>query len=316
MSTQVSSSPLIRRGLLPSIGSTKTRSLRPKHAQALIDGADFSAQRSLRSSRVKEMTALMNEGKWSSGASTGIRFVVSLESGTLYNVDGQHTLHAIANADESVEIDMRLDEVSNREQVAAEYSKHDRNLSRSSKDSIVAYDLQSEFPLTLTDLGHVSAAVNHIRGDLRYSDKSLTLRMDEHINEIREWAPYMIPFKSCIAGSPGDMRSNMIRKPVLAPALVTMRYQRGAAEKFWRGVAWPEGNFYDPRRTLRRFLEKYNLKGGGDTLGQQISKQKMTRAVERAWVYFYEDRGDLRVIQAGNENRELRFVGTPFHPDS
>lgn len=315
MSTQRSSSVASGGLNLPTAGQTSTVRISPEHAQRLIDAANFSAQRRLRMSRVRTMSALMDEGRWSSGASTGIRFVRDVSTDTLYNVDGQHTLHAIAAANSPVEVDMRYDLVSNREKIAEEYSKHDRQLSRSAKDSIAAYNLEDEFPLTLTDLGAVSSAVNFIRGNL-ISNESMPLRMSEHIEDIREWAPYMPAFKQCYEGTPGDLREKLMRKPVLACALVTMRYQPTKAKEFWHGVAWAEGAFNDPRRTLRRYLEKYNLRGGGDTVGQQIPKSKMARAVERAWVYFYEERGTLKVIHAGNSNRPLQLSGTPFHPES
>jgi len=315
MATQSSSSVASSGLSLPTAGQTSTVTISPEHAQRLIDAADFGAQRRLRRRRVQEMAAIMNERRWSSGASTGIRFVRDVSTDTLYNVDGQHTLHAIAEANTPVEVDMRYDVASNREEIATEYSKHDRQLSRSAKDNIGAFNLEDEFPLTLTDLGKVSAAVKFIRGNLVYN-KAMSLRMHEHIKDIREWAPYMVPFKDCYEGCPGEFREKLLRMPVLAPALVTMRYQSTKAKEFWRGVAWPEDAFNDPRRTLRRYLEKYRLGGSGEVTGPQIKRSKMARAVERAWVYFYEGRGELQVIHPGNKTRPVRFSGTPFHPDA
>jgi hypothetical protein len=301
--------------MLPSIGKTETMHHTPSQAQTLIEKTDFGAQRRLRKKRVEGLLDQMQTGKWSSGANPGIRFILNEENGVIYNIDGQHTLHAISRYESPVEVDTRYDVVSNREEVAIEYSKHDRQLTRSSKDNIQAFGLDEEFPLSMTDLSSVSAAVSFIRGDLR-TNNHIPLNMHEHVLDVREWAPYMSEYKDCYDGCPGDFREKMLRMPVAACALVTLRYQPEVAKKFWYGVAWSEGGFYDPRRRLRRYLEKYNLRGGGDTVGPQIGRAKMARAIERAWVYYFEGRGELKVIQAGNDSRPVRFVGTPFHPDN
>jgi hypothetical protein len=302
--------------LLPKPGETETLVIDPSTANTLIANSNFEVQRRLRKNHVRRILDRIQEGEWTSGIQP-VAFVFATEEQTVYNVNGQHTLHAIAECEEGVRMDVRSFEGSDREYAGKIFSFFDRQQRRSSKDNIQAFGLDEESGLSQTKLGHISAAVKFIRGGFTKPDAP-GLRMEDHVNDVRDWMLWGKDFYETTADVPREVKDCLHRSPVLAVGLVTFRYAQTLAEKFWYQTAWIDRiAMNDPRHTLHDWLLRYNLTGGSDTEGPQISKAKMARGVERAWKYFYEGGAEarLKVIKAGNNNRELRLKGTPWDPD-
>jgi len=299
--------------VLPAPGQTETTIITPRMATDMIEAADFQVQRKLRRNHVRAIKNRIQEGEWRSGIQP-IAFCISKPEKRVYNVNGQHTLHAIAEAGNQIKMDLRSFMVDGREGAAKIFSFYDRQRKRSARDNIQAFGLDEESGLSQTKLGHISSAVKFIRGEFKRPDAE-GLKMEEHVHDVRKWMWYGKKYYETTADVYREVKDCLHRSPVLAVGLVTFRYAPKVAERFWYQVAWCDriGRF-DPRRTLQDWLLRYNLAGGSETEGRQISKAKMARGVERAWNHYYEDGEDatLKVIQAGNNNRDLRLKGTPW----
>jgi hypothetical protein len=302
---------------LPEPGQTTTTVVTPQIASDYLEYANFKVQRRVRRTHVLDIKDRILEGKWISGVQP-IAFVIASEERAVYNINGQHTLRAIVEADEPVKMDLRTYDRETREDAAELFSFFDRQRKRSAKDNIQAFGLNEDFDLSQTKLGTISSAVNLIRGDFNYRDGP-GLRMGEHVVDVRTWAQYGEDYFRTVADVSHDLTDAFKRSPVLAVGLVTFRYCPKIASDFWYQVAWCDRIRHDdPRRTLQDFLLRYNLAGGSATEARQITKAKMARGIERAWNHFYRD-GDeasLKVIQAGKKKRDLDLKGTPWSKDS
>jgi hypothetical protein len=315
--TKARSSYRFLEDVLPVPANTHTTAITPRMAEQLLEASNFGVQRKVRRSHVLDIKERMQSGEWTSGVQP-IAFVFATKEREVYNINGQHTLRAISEIDFSVRMDIRTFKERDREGAAELFSFFDRQRKRSSTDNIQAFGLDEEFGLSQTRLGHISAAVNFIRGDLK-NTTTPSLKMAEHVQDVRSWAPHGKSYYEATAEVPRDIRGALHRSPVLAVGLVTFRYQPKMASSFWYQVAWSDRiALNDPRRTLQDWLLRYNLTGGNSTQGHQISKAKMARGVERAWNYYFEsgDEARLKVIQAGNKRRDLRLKGTPWDPDN
>jgi hypothetical protein len=158
-------------------------------------------------------------------------------------------------------------------------------LKRSARDAIKAQNLHSEIGLSERNAGRLSAAVRLIASGFVDGGKGYTVHARSRSNIVvsdlmKEWAKEGNRYFDLIAS--GE-KANMLvfeRAPVMACALLTLRFLPQKAEPFWQDMARDDGlSREDPRKRFLLWLRQHKAKPA-----------QVARAFAIAWKAWVEER--------------------------
>lgn len=260
-------SALVELGL-PKPGDTHTQKVAPADATRWLEKCNYERQRTRSKNHVERIVGLMEEDDWDPSIGQ-IAFVLSEESGQVYNIDGQHTLVAIQEFGRPVRMDVRTFVRETEEDVAILFSRFNVGKRRTAKDNISAFRLDHQFDLSQTKIGKIASAVKFIEAGFRPPAPGLggQYQMDKYglMLATRDWAGAGEQFFPLVDGASADLTGKLRWRSVLSVALATTRHCPEKAKPFWRQVAWADKiGRYDPRRQLHDWLLTHYTRGRQD----------------------------------------------------
>lgn len=282
--------------------------LAPGIAQRIIDELNFPRQRPIDKTRVASRLLLIRSGHWSSAFP--ITFA-RLPDGTLWLIDGQHRLKAIAEHQVSMPVRIIIHDASNDAQVTALFTGFDRIDSvRTTEQMLNAANLSGRVKLSKQVTTALYRAVPLLMLGLqslkgRWSDEeSVAARQVEaKMDEVLEWQKEASAYERDISNADLYIKRKLLGAGCMAVALYTYRYQPERAREFWSGVAANDGlRKNDARARLIADMMERRLNSG---LSRQTVFQPML-----AWNAWNEGR-ELKIIKIA-ENTRLNLWGTPL----
>src|SRR5262245_45917639 len=215
----------------------------PEAAQAIVRNEMYERQRPVEQSVVNEYALAMITGEFRQG--TVISFCVYRGKRSLVN--GQHTLLAIIRCGIAQFLGIEEIEVKSLEERAVWYGKYDRLRLRSLKQIYEAHGIHEALNFNKNQRDCLGAALPLLAaGFAQVPRKEGSMRMDTANPNLRmgfmhEWKEEAQRFFETIKGAPGTFSMNARRGPVMAVALVTIRYTGTDAIGFWTDAAGDDG---------------------------------------------------------------------------
>jgi hypothetical protein len=265
----------------------------------------YERQRSLNQGYVRQYALAMRTGDFRVG--TVVSFAVW--QGKRYLINGQHTHHAIVLAGTPLLLGIEEIAVESYEEIAAWYTKYDRLNQRTLDQAYHAHNLSDQVKLNKSQTLQLGACLPLLAAGFDPIPKTQgTLRMyvgspEIRMAFIREWSEEAERFFEIIKGAPGGLCMNLRRAPVMATALVTLRYTGTDAETFWRNVVWDDGlAATDPQKHLNYFLRTSQL--------SRYNPHTYCRYVASAWSNDWHGR-TIKILHPQAAHLPIRLEGTP-----
>lgn len=282
----------------------------PAEARELLAQTAYPFQRPLRSYQVAFLRTLIAHRQLREG--TTISFTVFRRTGQRYCINGRHTLTALAQSTGRPYL-LQVEEyqVDTEEEVSRLYQSFDRNLSRSWKDLYRAdatlHQTNDVPPTLLEKLGGVTTLLAngfvHTTGARRWRWEYLLKNPQVRFRLIYDWIDEMHQMQAALSGAATTTRRQLLRASVLAPALITYRFQPQRGHAFWSRLARDSGlSEGEPEWALLRYLREFGTR--------QIEPATYQRTVAAAWNLFYNER-PVRKLQPRPLTLPLLLLGTP-----
>lgn len=255
----------------------------------------YSGQRKTIPGRVEALSLAMKMGHFSAGTSIHI---CCFSDGTMFIVNGNHTLEAIASSGVTTLLNFVYVPVTTAAEVAAHYNRHDVNAGKTAGNALMA-GLPGACATDKLAYKALGLVANNFTG-LKMSAvaKSVDLRfasMGEYVKAralLAEWYPNI---------AKGN-RAMLHRLPVVAVALVTAEFQSPAARSFWSAVVGDDGlRVGSPAKALLAYLRATDSK---------TDKATVCKAVSMCWNAHFRS-GSLKEVSL-NE-LPIQIKGTPWH---
>jgi len=277
----------------------------PETAREWLSNFNYEHQRNIRPSHVANLRKEIESGRFRQ--KTQINFCVM--DGNYFLTNGQHTLSAIAGAGFGVVLSVIVLAVTEKHEIADDFSRHDTHLTRQMADSLVAHEIDKHFGITRTEMNIVSASCLHygyMTGEVLTSARS-GLSNDEKLNITLKHGSLAVRCVHllCCAGE----HSYLTRKTTVASCMIAMNSCPSICDEFFGGIAKDDGlKQGDPRKTiLNVFL---NTRAGGVS-GQKVMKERKSdhefvKMIACAWNAFIGHRS-LSLIRVNFDSREVTF---------
>lgn len=283
---------------LPAHVSTYTMYINAAGAEKILKVHTWSRQRPIDRQHVEYLRNVMGRGELRDLEIT----YGQLPSGEKYLVDGYHRLTAMSVMPYPLPTLVKTYQVKDENDLARLYMTLDRPKVRSVGTMIRASGLEEQTGLTqsvLTALGSAAFQVEMRFESQWKAEKSLVRRV-----EITEaWLKEGEHFNRCLAGCTNEVRKMLVKQPVMAVALVTLRHQPEQAHEFWRTTALEDKlERTDPRSKLLAWLR---LNKRISAMGPNL----YARHVANCWNAFVEGRS-LQFVRS--QEGAIKILGTPF----
>lgn len=289
----------------------------PQLAQEWLETRKYDKQRNVRLWNVDFLAEEMRRGELESTT----QIVFAVQNGVYYLVNGQHTLMAVVECQipQTLTISERI--TRNDEETAHLYSVLDRNLSRTSRDSMGPYQVQENTGFSSTQVNRISAAVKIIH--YKFEDPNGKNKIhDRDLRElIYEYTPAAREYFSIIAEGCSHVISNAAQRgPTLAIALVTFRYSaekigKDTVVNFWRGVILDDGiPNSDIRKNAHNHLMTVKLAKGPSGLSTQkasVSPAKSARYLAACFNAYARNRDAVRPKKV-SDGEPISIIYSPF----
>jgi hypothetical protein len=275
----------------------KIAEVTPEMANEWLTQCPFERQRNLRDHHVLLLALEMENGSFIPHSS----IVFAELDGKRYLIDGQHRLRAIALYGRPVSMPVLELKASSHREIEEWYSSIDQGLKRTAVDAIRAQGLAKEIGgISDRQAGRLSGAVRQIASGFIDTTKGVGIAKGNQVRAarsnafvsrlMREWADEGRRYFAMLQGGEKANMHLLERAPVIACALLTIRYRSGDAEKFWPEMADDDGlSRSDPRKRFLMWLRENKEKPANTA-----------RAFSMAWRAFLE----------GNELKLIRFDPT------
>lgn len=273
-----------------------------KKAQALRDACDFEGhQRDINELNVDRLASEQEAGRFVPG--TAITFCV-LPNKEMILVNGNHTLEAITKSGQTIPLTFIYIQVPDREAAGMIYARFDIHKGRTWRDAARAVGV-GEVPY----IDKAVSAVGFILSGFRNDSQNVLARFsrDARFNMLHEYDKALAVISPILDNAIPAIRRCLVRQPVLAVAMYTMRYRSDAATSFWTGIASDDGLATgDPRKTLLRYLQ---------TSTHNTSKEKIEMANACAIAWNAAAAGRQLLMLKPNAMRTFNLAGTPMGID-
>jgi len=225
----------------------------------------------------------------------------------VFCVNGQHTLHAIIEANAHLKLPVARTQCNSIEEVQAYYGRHDIQKIRLRLDIIRAYNVKEITGINNSYLSKELSAIEYfIKGFKSGGKKFSPYTNDELIQMTIKWAKYLQMFLNATVGGQSDIVSYMLRRSILSIILLTFKYQPDIAQKFWRQVAHDDGlKNNDPRKTLHRKFIVYKFASHE----QKPPERELSKVVAITWNKFFHKQtlSQVHIQKDSNGKRQLNF---------
>lgn len=231
-----------------------------------------------------------------------------------YLINGQHTLMAVIQSNTTITLPVQDFVVDTDDDVARLYYHEDTNRRRSFHDSVRAIEFVERLGINQTQIKQTAAALRWARSNFGADRKVYDYVTQD---DMLEWVPMykweVNAIYQAISPCTKEDRNIIIKQPVLAVGLITMRYAPDKAKEFWAQVAQDDGmERYDPRKTIRSWLIASSIRKFASE-GRVVQGTEISRAVALAWNAWCDGR-TLRytLVRDTTKPLELRYCG-PFN---
>lgn len=286
----------------------------PKQAKLWIDETEYDGQRKLNALHVSFLASEMKRGNF---LPTQTIAFARMKGGGTFLVNGNHTLHAIAQSGETIKLPVVYYDVECQEDLVKYYTRYDVGRSRSFSDVTSAYITLPGYK----NLRQVKKHMNYFMGAVRiimagfsYNDRITILKKRNVNNEdlidfSTGWTGEMLGVEEAMGETTQDIRRAITRSAVLCIALYTFKHQPSKAKEFWEAVSQDDGlRVGDPRKTLNSYLVKTIYMAGNRSKDSNDvdSGDAMMRKTAAAWNAWYEGRSLTRLYAIS----DFKIMGT------
>lgn len=259
-----------------SVVSSAMAFVDPEMAKKMIEADYYSGQRNLRPWHVAELAEAMSRNKFTEG--TQIHFCKLGDK--KYNVNGNHTLHAIVESGVGINLSVLMTEVASEEEVAEHYSRHDRHLARTLEDAVKAHGVEKKLGITGQQITKANAGIKMILNEFantRHANRYEIRAHDERVALLTgEYAEAATEYFTAIRGASKSVAKQLMTAAVVGVGLLTFKTNAEAAKPFWTHVASGAGiKRGDPRHSLMMWLLDHPL--------TEYPAAYRARVVEKAW---------------------------------
>lgn len=294
-------------GMLAKAEDRRTILIAPGIARRIIDEANFPTQRRITADRLYDIKRSIEDGTWNPNH---VLHFVLLDDGTLWLVNGQTRLTAIAECGGPLRVGIVIQRVPDEHAARVVYTQFDKQAGvRTTQQLLSAAGVAEEHGLPRQLVTFMFSAVGFINNNMsvptgsQSHEQAVAARNTANkIAWIGQWVAEAKAYYADLADCLPVYRRALLRGGTMAVALLTYRYQPGKAHDFWRGVA--EGvnlRKNDPRLTLGQdIINRNNAVGMKNISVQQAAL---------AWNAFFQGR-DLKIIKC-TEDWRLVIAGTP-----
>lgn len=280
--------------------------LSPVVAAKILSESNFDGQRKLKRARVAERKLWIESNIWEPGFP--ITFVFFLD-GTIWLVDGQHRVAAIAECGKSLQVRINLIEVDDEEHARAIYAGFDKaDSARSDAELLDSSNISERHGFTRDTARAAFRAMVLLRNNMEpargVSIEGWNARSTEgRMQEISEWANEIRDYEKACRGSEVWLKRKLYGAGCMAVALYTLRHQRAKAIQFWTSLANDDGLAKgDPRKTLID-----DFKNRNNTVG---SVRQTIQQPSLAWNAWFK--GETRRIIKCISDAPIQIHGTPM----
>lgn len=239
--------------------TTSSRQITPEIAAKFLETNTYERQRPLNNGHVMELAGQMRDGLFTHNDIVIGKLMQG--DGKSYILNGQHTLWAIVESGVTLTLPVITYWVDTEEELNDIYTTIDTHKKRNLRDGFRAQGLDAELELELNELGRIASAVQLMLDGFSNSKRKVDkLRM---MDAIKEWVP---AYKAFIAVVTAEMRKRVLRRGVLAIALITFKKSPAKAAEFWDQVMRDDGlPQYEPRKVLNKWLLMTGAEDGRTT---------------------------------------------------
>jgi len=229
--------------------SIKFFDVTPEMASKWLANCNFDNQRNTRSWWVDYLAKEMLADRFEAVAT--ITFATTADTKTYYNINGRHTLLAIVKSGETVNLPVSSFLVENEQRVKELFARIDKNLKRTTRDSIEILNIDEQMGLNKTETAQLLSAINHIGSRLTIGGNSTKYTESEKLIVLKDFENEYKLFKDSIAN---DLLKFYKNGMILAIALLMFRFNLDNAVEFWKSVSLGEGRKNSPERELFDYL--------------------------------------------------------------
>jgi hypothetical protein len=234
-----------------------------------------------------------------------------LPNGRQYLLDGQHRLDALSRIEgRALPAQVTVHRVNDEAAVGALYLTYDRPKVRTPDVGLRAMGVfdQTETPEMVVKRLSPGALLAH--SGFSRSIRTQGVSTTERSRIVQSWLPEIDEYYRLLieADAPTATKRLLMRSPVAAVALVTMREQPMVAQSFWSKTASQEMlETNDPRRTLLLWLQQTTVFRGR----QGMSEVTYCLYIANAWNAFFEGR-PLKILKVASSQAAMRLAGTRY----
>lgn len=204
----------------------------PDQAKEWLEHNVFESQRKLRPAHVVFLAGEMKSGRFRRG--TPIEFGVL--NGKPFLVNGQHTLSAVVQSGQSVELIMVTQPVPSEEALGWLYNTHDSGLARTWVDAYAALKLNSKFNMTDSEVNAYGRAAPFIGGCFGYREVkefSASRNRDARISVMEAYHDAARTYLDCLLPAEPAIRKALMLAPCFALGTYTVANDKERATQFW-----------------------------------------------------------------------------------
>jgi hypothetical protein len=288
------------------------RRVTPQQARDMLEAwGTYTGQRKMNRDRVNSYGKMMEAGKWKyfSEIHVGV-----LPDGQCKLLNGYHRLIALSKIEDEgytlpITVIFRL--MADNQDLADYYGVMDTGKTRTATDAIRAQRLAEEWGVAIDTLRSAGAAAATITTDFRGNralawKSSIGRSNPARIEFLREWEGEIKSADALIKTAPVNIRKLILRQPVMAVMLQTLRHVPDRADEFWYSVITGEALLSGmPAMTLRNYLITTPIKG--------INEHVYARYVSNCWNGFYRGASMTRVqVKMDGLGDMIVIDGTPY----
>jgi len=277
-------------------------------AEYWLANFNYCHQRSIRTYHVQNLADEIKHGRFRE--KTQINFCRLNDRFFLTN--GQHTLSAIVRSGLPCLLHVVVLEVSNMDEVADDFSRHDTHLTRQLSTAMVAHEIHEEFCVTKTELNWISAAAflyEYMIGKTAMKS-STQMTNDAKISIVRKHGALGSSALRTMVHVNADRRRHLVRKTTLACAMIVYNSSPDLCREFFGVISEDDGlRVGDPRKTLLEYLRETNTGATGIRESRKVeASHRMIKTIASANNAFVS-RKYLRFIRINHDAKTVTFSG-------
>lgn len=302
---------------LPKTTSSNIVDVTPTMAKRWLDTHTYERQRRIRKYHVNHLANMMTRGHFRAGSPIDFAY----HANKWYLVNGQHTLNAMVESGVELSLNVMVHSCKSMAEVNKIYASFDRQLKRTTKDTMAAYDI---------------AGIDELRSDIKASayvatgmatmglESSLDANTQQYLypwhndQEMRakiveSWMTELQVISQDAITESGNTKSIVSKQGFLSVALITYRFSEEKARDFWQGIMLDDGLARDdPRKAFIRAYQADRTEGRSKTLSTRSRQRYSALYAASAWNLFLANRSIMQ-LKTPTADRYIRINNTPHN---